>query len=203
MSHEFHSFEFHRLTGAADCGSLFRSFDFRRHLSMISRRKLPPLWIFVILFLLLYGSLSAGLTRIFKLPWYVPIPPTVSIVVGIILLAFGFGWMAWALRSLSIRRAFGKELFKSAAESTLVTTGAYAYSRNPVYFSATVLFLGWFFVFRWTPVAIMTVLFLVHFMLVAKWEEKELTQRFGDQYRDYKQRVPFLIPGRKRKSPQF
>jgi protein-S-isoprenylcysteine O-methyltransferase Ste14 len=49
----------------------------------------------------------------------------------------------------------------------------------------------------------MTVLFLVHFMLVAKWEEKELTERFGNQYRDYKQRVPFLIPGRKRKSPQF
>ncbi len=168
-------------------------------MSMISRRRLPPLWIFVILFLLLYGSLSVGLTWVFKLPRCVPIPSTAGLVAGVILLAFGFGWMAWTLRSLSIRRALGKELFKSAAESTLVTTGTYAYSRNPLYFSAIVLFLGWFFVFRWTPVAIMTILFLVHFILVAKWEERELTQRFGDQYRNYKQRTPFLIPGRRRK----
>jgi protein-S-isoprenylcysteine O-methyltransferase Ste14 len=166
---------------------------------MISRKKLPPLWIFVILFLLLYGSLSAGLTRIFKLPWRMPIPSTVGLVAGIILLAFGFGWMVWAIRSLTVRRAFGKELFKSAAESTLVTTGPYAYSRNPLYFSAIVLFLGWFFVSRWTPLAIMTVLFLVHIILVVKWEERELTQRLGDQYRNYKQRTPFLIPGRRRK----
>jgi protein-S-isoprenylcysteine O-methyltransferase Ste14 len=166
---------------------------------MISRRKLPPLWILVVLFLLLYGSLSVGLTRVFKLPRRVPIPPTAGLVMGIVLLAFGFGWMVWSLRSLSIRRAFGKELFKSAAESTLVTIGPYAYSRNPLYFSAIILFLGWFFVFRWTPIAIMAVLFLVHFILVAKWEERELTQRFGDQYRDYKQQVPFFIPGRRRK----
>jgi len=166
---------------------------------MISRRKLPPLWIFVILFLLLYGSLSVGLTRVFKLPRRVPIPSTASLVAGIILLAFGFGWMVWAIRSLTVRRAFGKELFKSAAESTLVTTGPYAYSRNPLYFSAIVLFLGWFFVFRWTPLAIMTVLFLVHIILVVKWEEQELTQRLGDQYRNYKRRTPFLIPGRRRK----
>jgi protein-S-isoprenylcysteine O-methyltransferase Ste14 len=166
---------------------------------MISRRKLPPLWIFVILFLLLYGSLSVGLTWLFKLPRYVPIPLSISIVAGVILLAFGFGWMAWTLRSLSVRRALGKELFKSTAESTLVTTGPYAYSRNPLYFSAIVLFLGWFFVFRWTPVAIMTILFLVHFILVAKWEEKELMERFEDQYRDYKQRVSFFIPGQRRK----
>jgi protein-S-isoprenylcysteine O-methyltransferase Ste14 len=168
-------------------------------MSMISRRKLPPLWIFVILFLLLYGSLSVGLTRVFKLPRRVPIPSTTSLVAGIILLAFGFGWMVWAIRSLTVRRAFGKELFKSAAESTLVTTGPYAYSRNPLYFSAIILFLGWFFVSRWTPVAIMTVLFLAHFILIAKWEEKELIERFGDQYCNYKQRTPFLIPGRRRR----
>ena len=168
-------------------------------MSMISRRKPPPLWIFVILFLLLYGSLSVGLTWVFKLPRSVPIPLSVSLVAGVILLAFGFGWMLWTLRSLSIRRALGKELFKSAAESTLVTTGAYAYSRNPLYFSVIILFLGWFFVLRWTPVAIMTILFLVHFILVAKWEERELTQRFGDQYRNYKQQVPFFIPYRRRK----
>jgi protein-S-isoprenylcysteine O-methyltransferase Ste14 len=37
-------------------------------------------------------------------------------------------------------------------------------------------------------------------MFVAKWEEKELTERFGKTYLDYKARVPFLIPRLRRKS---
>lgn len=34
---------------------------------------------------------------------------------------------------------------------------------------------------------------MIHVYLVAKWEEKELTQRFGEEYLQYKRRVPFII----------
>jgi protein-S-isoprenylcysteine O-methyltransferase Ste14 len=53
---------------------------------------------------------------------------------------------------------------------------------------------------RSTPIAVLTILAFVHFMFVAKWEEKELTERFGKPYRDYKQRVPFFLPSPRRKS---
>jgi len=139
------------------------------------RRNLPPLWIFLILFFFVYALLSVGLTMACKLPWHVPIPLAPGMVAGTLLLVFGFAMMVWTLRSLGLRRAaFDKELFESGSNSSLVTTGAYAYSRNPLYFSATVLFLGWFFVSRWTPIAIMATLFFIHFMLCAKWEEREM-----------------------------
>ena len=165
-----------------------------------SKRRLPPLWVLMALFFLLYGSLSVGLTIVFGLPWLAPLPVIPSLAVGVLLLAFGFGMYIWSIKSLSVRRAFGRELFKTAEESTLVTTGAYAHSRNPLYLSATFLLLGWFCVSRFTPLAILTVLAFVHFMFVAKWEEKELTERFGKTYLDYKARVPFIIPRLKRKS---
>ena len=51
-----------------------------------------------------------------------------------------------------------------------------------------------------TPLGILTVVAFIHFMFVAKWEEKELTERFGKTYLDYKARVPFFIPSLRRKS---
>jgi len=165
-----------------------------------ARRRLPPLWVLMALFFLLYGSLSVGLTVVFGLPWLAPLPVIPALAIGVLLLAVGFVMYVWSMRSLTVRRAFGKELFKTAAGSTLVTTGAYAHSRNPIYLSVTILLVGWFCVSRFTPLAILTVLAFVHFMFVAKWEEKELTERFGKTYLDYKARVPLLIPRLRRKS---
>jgi protein-S-isoprenylcysteine O-methyltransferase Ste14 len=168
-------------------------------MATISPRRLPPFWLLVLLFFLFYGSLSAGLTAALGLPWEAPLPRAVGLAAGVPLLAVGFGLYVWSLRSLSVRRALGKELFKPAAESTLVTTGVYAHMRNPIYLSLMLLFLGWFCVTRLTPLAIMTGLAAAHFVLVAKWEEKELSQRFGKAYLDYKASVPFLIPSLRRR----
>jgi len=112
------------------------------------RRWLPPFWLVIILFFLFYGSLSVGLKMACGLPWSAPLPVIPALAIGVLLLAFGFGMYAWSIKSLTVRRAFGKELFKTAAESTLVTAGAYAHSRNPIYFSVTLLLLGWFCVSR-------------------------------------------------------
>lgn len=121
-------------------------------------------------------------------------PRALGLALGVLLLVSGFCMYLWSNRSLGLRRALGKELFKSATESTLITAGVYAHSRNPMYFSITLLLLGAFFVSRSTPVAMLTVLAFIHFVVVAKWEEKELTKRFGKEYQEYKQRVAFFIP---------
>jgi protein-S-isoprenylcysteine O-methyltransferase Ste14 len=137
---------------------------------------------------------SIGIIRLFQLPWDVPLPPFWGTLIGIILLAVGFPLMINALKTLTIRRAFGQEIHTPGKESKLVTTGIYAYTRNPIGFSSTVLFLGWFFIFRVTFLLILTALFAGMVSLIAKWEETELTERFGEEYRQYKKAVPFFIP---------
>lgn len=161
-------------------------------------KKRPPIWIMIIVFFSLYLLISIFLTLFLRLPWNFPIHPLLGIVVGISLLAIGFFILINTLKSLTIKRVFGKEIFKSKDESKLVTTGIYAYTRNPLYLGSTILFLGWFFVFLLTFILIMTLLFLIMFYFVAKWEEKELTERFGEEYLCYKNTVHFFLPYPKR-----
>lgn len=77
---------------------------------------------------------------------------------------------------------------------TLVTTGIYRWVRHPAYLGAILLFVG-------IPVAVSSVLgFLAMLLLVVyllfriRLEEKMLTSRFGDEYREYVKRSKRLIP---------
>lgn len=69
----------------------------------------------------------------------------------------------------------------------------YMPTRNPLYLSASILFLGWSLVFVSTFLIIISILFIPLFRFAAKWEEQELTERFGEEYRSYKERVPFFF----------
>lgn len=155
----------------------------------------------IVAFSVLYTGLSVGLTMTLKLPWQVRVPLVPAVVTGVFFLLLGTSLLIWSFKSLGAGRAFGRELFLPAPQSKLITSGIYAYTRNPLYLSVTIIFLGWFFALRLTPAAILTVLFFVHFLLVAKWEERELGERFGREYEEYMKSVPFLVPrttGRKR-----
>ena len=96
--------------------------------------------------------------------------------------------------NLKVDRSFGKEVYTSRTESTLITTGIYAYTRNPIYLSVLILFLGWFFVFLLSFLLIMFFLYLILFHFVKKWEERELKERIGQEYDQYQKSVPFIIP---------
>jgi protein-S-isoprenylcysteine O-methyltransferase Ste14 len=150
--------------------------------------------LFSILFLCLIG-----LTRFFNLPWQVPIPRLWGIVIGLTLFAVGFALMISALKALG-KRALGKNLYQPKKESKLITTGPYAYTRNPIMLAATLLWLGWFFIFRLTFLLIVTFLFMIlAYVGVIQWEEKELTERFGGEYLRYKETVPRFIPSLKKR----
>lgn len=96
-----------------------------------------------------------------------------------------------------MNRAQGGEI--GAVESTLVTTGAYAYCRHPVTLGFVFATPGFALVFDFVPLMINTILFTPIMIALLVYEEGELLKRFGDEYRSYQKRVPLLIP-RRRKS---
>ena len=157
-------------------------------------KKRPQIGLIVALVVTLFVVVSVGVTFLLPLPWYVPVPQPWAVIAGIILLLLGFVVLTNGFEALGFARAFGRELYATGKESRLITIGLYAYTRNPIYLGIIVLLFGWFFTTRLTALLIMTLLFLILLCIVAKWEEGELTERFGAQYEQYRRAVPFFIP---------
>lgn len=157
-------------------------------------RKQPPIWLLIIIFFVLFSAISIGLTFLFKLTWSVPIPQPWAIIIGVILLGLGFYVVIQALKALSVHRAFGKEIYQDKAKSHLITQEIYAHVRNPLYLGVTIQLFGWAFILLFTFLFIMPFFFMLLFFLVARWEEKELIERFGEEYLTYKKAVPRFFP---------
>jgi protein-S-isoprenylcysteine O-methyltransferase Ste14 len=109
--------------------------------------------------------------------------PTAQIIIGIGMLLVIFGW---------------KEIFN--AKGKLVTTGIYRYVRHPQYVGFLLITLGlnvWWLTF--ITLALWPVVIIVYYRL-AKKEEKEAEKEFGEEYLEYKRRVPGWIPRIRRKA---
>ena len=76
----------------------------------------------------------------------------------------------------------------------LVTTGFYAYVRHPQYLGFLVITLGMLIQWATLPTLLMWPLLLVLYFRLAKQEETEMEEKFGEKYREYKIRVSMLLP---------
>jgi protein-S-isoprenylcysteine O-methyltransferase Ste14 len=74
--------------------------------------------------------------------------------------------------------------------STIVTTGVYAYSRNPIYlgFCLIILGLGLYFNSFWIFIMFLPTGIFISFLAIQK-EERYLERKFGKEYCDYKNDV--------------
>ena len=74
--------------------------------------------------------------------------------------------------------------------ATLLTSGAYRLSRNPMYTGLAIAYLGLALLFgSWWPLMIWPLVIVIVHQLVIRPEEEYLTRRFGQNYTDYQSRV--------------
>lgn len=109
----------------------------------------------------------------------------ISMVLGYLLLFIGIGIFAQGWR----------ELHRAHQHKQLVTTGLYSLVRHPQY---TGLFIGIFGegVIHWPTlfsVGLFPVIVLAY-SLLARSEEKQVIEEFGEEYRNYQRRVPMFFP---------
>ncbi len=71
----------------------------------------------------------------------------------------------------------------------LMTTGPYAYTRNPMYVAELALWLGWATLFGSLFTLLGFVVLTVVIILILPWEERGLERQFGEIYRQYQARV--------------
>lgn len=110
------------------------------------------------------------------------------------LLAWGFLQYRWA-GTYRITRAGGPPGFSQGRPVELVTTGIYAYTRNPMYLGHLIFLVGLSLVTR-SPLALaLTAGLLRWFDERARQDHRRLATMFGARYEEYAAHVPRWLPG--------
>lgn len=126
----------------------------------------------------------------FLLGWLVPLPVPAAgwvALAGWLIAAAGLALAFWAISHF---RRSETTLDPHGGTTTIVTTGPYRFSRNPIYVGYVLLLVGfplsiniyWGLVLAPTLIALMN-------RLVIEYEETYLAKQFGQQYLGYKSKV--------------
>lgn len=142
---------------------------------------------------------------VFYLALFIPSPEIlsseISLIAGITIITIGI-----FVRCLTIGLEYivrGGQNRKIYADK-LVTGGIYTLCRNPMYLGNILLILGFgifansmLFVFLFFP------LFLVIYLAIIKAEEGYLENKFGDEYKNFRQNVNMLLPDLRKVNKAF
>ena len=106
---------------------------------------------------------------------------------GWLLLALGFLLRVWATFHFYQQRM---KVISLVPQKTLITTGPYRFSRNPLYLGGNVfMFLGAVLVLGSPMGLVLTIVNILFVDFFIRREEKQLEREFGPQWEQYRSRV--------------
>jgi protein-S-isoprenylcysteine O-methyltransferase Ste14 len=132
---------------------------------------------------LLYAG-GVGLTLLLRWVWSIPIASHPAVVwAGIIVLGAGI--------ALNLLGVYGMRRAKTPINpyqetKTVIASGAFRISRNPIYVGLTLIVVGLTLILDtfWGLIVLVPVLIVMHYGVVLR-EERYLRAKFGEPYRQY------------------
>tara|TARA_B100000575_G_C22872961_1_gene509190 strand:- start:34 stop:621 length:588 start_codon:yes stop_codon:yes gene_type:complete len=141
---------------------------------------------------------------LFKKRSYTPIPITLAVLyfsqLSYPFWAYGvtFIMLGELIRISAVRYAGGRTRTTSVGANSLCTSGPYSRTRNPLYignlfiYSGIVLLSGGVYMFQLLVIVIFY--FIFQYSMIISLEEEKLSVVFGQEYIEYKNNVPRIIP---------
>jgi protein-S-isoprenylcysteine O-methyltransferase Ste14 len=109
-------------------------------------------------------------------------------------LAYAFFATGVLLVVLGWKEVFRRYWSKETGKGELVTNGIYRFIRHPQYTGFMLITLGMLCEWATIPLLIMWPILTVLYYKLAKREEAEMEQQFGEAYRQYRSRTGMFLP---------
>ncbi len=167
--------------------------DFWRARTVAPFRLLIPMWLLIMVGL---GAASWRwrLVQLYATPWSL-LPAAVFVFSAVLVYR-------------RVDKAFDRakllglaELRPAEHEQKLIVTGMHARVRHPMYLGHLCMMLAWTAGSGLQVMYAFVALAFVSGALMVRLEERELERRFGDDFREYRRRVPALFPSSRPRSP--
>jgi protein-S-isoprenylcysteine O-methyltransferase Ste14 len=115
------------------------------------------------------------------------VPETLALPIGASLAAIAIALLAWAAGKF---RAAGTPVPARAPTTTIVRTGPYRFSRNPIYLAYSLFQLGLAVGLDngWLLATLAGAMALIHHRVIPR-EEEYLERKFGSRYSEYRRSV--------------
>jgi protein-S-isoprenylcysteine O-methyltransferase Ste14 len=110
---------------------------------------------------------------------------------GIFFIIAGLFILSYTFRLYPVKTFIG---FGPEENKSLVSSGLLAIVRHPIYLGTVLAFFGWFLV-SGTTFHLVSLLWICAYLIPGVyWEEKKLQEQFGEEYTQYKSKVPPVFP---------
>jgi protein-S-isoprenylcysteine O-methyltransferase Ste14 len=149
-------------------------------------KKLGPIWfsMWVLGFAITYHWRDL---LIYRMPW--------AWLAALPFFVFGFVMYSQAHRGFTQDQILGRaELQPEKHEQRLVTTGIRQRVRHPIYLGHLLELIGWTIGTGMVVTYALLAFAVITGVVMVRLEDDELEQRFGDPYREYRARVPAIVP---------
>lgn len=91
--------------------------------------------------------------------------------------------------------ARGYKFENSGSGQRLIKTGPYSFARNPMYLGIMLIASGAALILlKWWAAGLLMMLFIIRYRLVIVSEERKLEGIFSEEYLEYKNKVPRILP---------
>lgn len=179
-------------------GGVILTLWLRRHLSKVNAEKSSRIMHF-----LFFAGLGTPISISFFYPGFTHLDELVGLdplplkpfflITGILLAIPGLYFLGVSNKSL---RTLGSGANAFRLTKRIVEQDIYKYTRNPMSLGYYLFALGVALISGSTLLTLYVLLGIIpaHLFFLKFFEELELELRFGDSYKPYKQKVPFLIP---------
>ena len=137
---------------------------------------LPPIWLIAMMALVYVDATMIAPWPNWPMPWL-----GAGVIAGGVLIAI---WAAFSFRAAKTT------IIPHQTPSALITTGAFAWSRNPIYLADVNVLIGWGLIFGAALAILVVVIFI--WILSARFigpEEERLAAAFGGEFEAYRSKV--------------